>query len=148
MVISPLLFPVICAGAATYRADWSAFFRAVVTFAVGFLAAVAAAVAVGLFYATTFRSEIIDRLSGAIGDYVLVAFFSGAQSFPACRSIFGNPCDVETDLRQTGNAEFACGNLRHIDYSSFDERATIGDAHHRRAPVILIIDTDQRPEWQ
>lgn len=77
MVISPLLFPVICAGAATYQADWSAFFRAVGTFAVGFMAAVAAAVAVGLFYATTFRSEIIDRLSGSTLDYFLVALFSG-----------------------------------------------------------------------
>lgn len=77
MVISPLLFPVICAGAATYQADWSAFFRAVGTFAVGFLAAIAAAVVVGLFYATTFRSEIVDRLSESIGDYILVAFFSG-----------------------------------------------------------------------
>ena len=38
MVISPLLYPVICAGAATYQADWSAFIRAVGTFAVGFIA--------------------------------------------------------------------------------------------------------------
>ena len=29
MVISPLLFPVICTGAATYQADWRKFFRAV-----------------------------------------------------------------------------------------------------------------------
>ena len=27
MVISPLLYPVICAGAATYQADWGAFIR-------------------------------------------------------------------------------------------------------------------------
>ena len=40
MVISPLLFPVICAAAATYQANWSDFFRAVETFAIGFLAAV------------------------------------------------------------------------------------------------------------
>ena len=77
MVISPLLFPVICTGAATYQADWREFFRAAGTFAVGFLAAVSAAVLVGLFYATTFRSEIVDRLSGAAADYFLVAFFSG-----------------------------------------------------------------------
>jgi len=77
MVISPLLYPVICAGAATYQADWSAFIRAIRTFAVGFFAAIAAAVVVGLFYATAFRSEIIDRLSESIGNSVLVAFFSG-----------------------------------------------------------------------
>ncbi len=68
---------VICAGAATYRADWSAFTRAVGTFAVGFIATIAAAVAVGLISATTFRSEIVDRLSAAGLDYFLVALFSG-----------------------------------------------------------------------
>jgi uncharacterized hydrophobic protein (TIGR00271 family) len=77
MVISPLLYPVICAGAATYQADWSAFIRTVGTFAVGFIAAVAAAVAVGPFSATTFRSEIVDRLSAAGLDYFHVALFSG-----------------------------------------------------------------------
>ena len=77
MVISPLLYPVICAGAATYQADWGTLIRAVRTFAVGFVAAVAAAVVVGLFSATTFRSEIVDRLSASGMDYVLVALFSG-----------------------------------------------------------------------
>ena len=77
MVISPLLFPVICAAAATYQADWSAFFRSIGTFAIGVLAAIAAAVVVGLFNPTAFRSEIVDRLSGAMGDYFLVALFSG-----------------------------------------------------------------------
>ncbi len=76
-MISPLLYPVICAGAATYRTDWSAFIRAVGTFAIGFLAAIAAAVVVSLFYSTTFRSEIVDRLSAAGIDYAFVAFFSG-----------------------------------------------------------------------
>lgn len=77
MVISPLLFPVICAAAATYQADWTAFFRSIGTFAIGVLAAIVAAVVVGLFNATAFRSEIVDRLSGAMGDYFLVALFSG-----------------------------------------------------------------------
>lgn len=77
MVISPLLYPVICAGAATYQADWSTFIRAARTFAVGFVAAVAAAVVIGLFSATIFRSEVIDRLSASGMDYVLVALFSG-----------------------------------------------------------------------
>jgi uncharacterized hydrophobic protein (TIGR00271 family) len=77
MVISPLLFPVICAAAATYRADWSDLFRAIGTFAIGFLAAVSAAVVVGVFHATEFRSEIADRLNSAIVDYFFVAFFSG-----------------------------------------------------------------------
>jgi uncharacterized hydrophobic protein (TIGR00271 family) len=77
MVISPLLYPVICAGAATYQADWNAFFRALGAFGVGFLAAVAAAVVVGVFHATDFRSEIIDRLSASGMDYFLVAAFSG-----------------------------------------------------------------------
>jgi uncharacterized hydrophobic protein (TIGR00271 family) len=77
MVISPLLFPVVCAAAASFRADWSELGRALGTLAVGVLAAVAAAVIVGFFHATEFRSEIVDRLSGSIGDYFLVALFSG-----------------------------------------------------------------------
>ncbi len=77
MVISPLLYPVICAGAATYKTDRNAIIRAAGTFAVGFLVAVSAAIVVGFFHATTFRSEIVDRLSAAMMDYFLVAFFSG-----------------------------------------------------------------------
>lgn len=77
MVISPLLFPVICAAAATYLADWRALIRAAGTFALGFLAAIAAAVVVGLFHATDFRSEIVDRISASHMDYFFVAFFSG-----------------------------------------------------------------------
>ena len=77
MVISPLLYPVICAGVATYQADWNELVRAVGTFAVGFVAAIAAAVVVGLISATTFRSEIVDRLSEGVLDYFFVALFSG-----------------------------------------------------------------------
>jgi len=77
MVISPLLFPVIFAAAATYQSNWNDLFRAVGTFAIGFLVAVATAVVVGVFHATEFRSEIINRLSSATGDYFFVAFFSG-----------------------------------------------------------------------
>ena len=77
MVVSPLLFPVICAAAATYKADWRALIQVVRTFAVGFLVAIAAAVVVGLFHATDFRSEIMDRLSASRMDYFLVALFSG-----------------------------------------------------------------------
>ena len=77
MVISPLLFPVICAAAATYQADWRALIHAAGTFAIGFLAAIAAAVVVGIFHATDFRSEIVDRLSASRMDYFFVAFFSG-----------------------------------------------------------------------
>ena len=49
MVISPLLYPVICAGAATYQADRNAIIRAAGTFVVGFLVAVFAAIVVGFF---------------------------------------------------------------------------------------------------
>ncbi len=77
MVISPLLFPVIFAAAATYQANWNDIFRAVGTFAIGFLAAVSAAVVVGVFQATEFRSEILDRINSAMVDYFFVAFFSG-----------------------------------------------------------------------
>jgi uncharacterized hydrophobic protein (TIGR00271 family) len=77
MVISPLLFPVICVAVATYRADWRALTRAAITFAIGILAAIAAAVVVGLFHATDFRSEIVDRISASRTDYFFVAFFSG-----------------------------------------------------------------------
>ena len=77
MVLSPLIYPVICAGAATYRADWGTLALALRTFAIGFLIAVTAAAIVSIFYATTFRSEISDRLSGEVLDYFFVALFSG-----------------------------------------------------------------------
>ena len=77
MVISPLLYPVICAGVATYQTDWTEIVRAAGTFAVGFFAAIAAAAVVGLFYATAFRSEIVERLSEGVIDYFFVALFSG-----------------------------------------------------------------------
>ena len=171
---------------------------------INFIAAVAAAVAVGLISAMTFRSEIVDRLGASGMDYVLVALFSslagtyafyspkdheavagiaisvavippivmlgiglgigiakqdnnlmyvsgtivlgnvigiyigsvvmvallhriqgielrardarrGAcppqQSVSLCRAAYGNPRDVETNVRQAGNAEGARGNL-------------------------------------
>jgi uncharacterized hydrophobic protein (TIGR00271 family) len=77
MVISPLLYPVISVGAATYQGDWPACRRAIGTFLIGFVAAVAASAAVNVFYSTAPRSEIIDRLEAAATDYFFVAFFSG-----------------------------------------------------------------------
>ncbi len=77
MVISPLLYPIICVGVATYQTDWRACTRAVGTFAMGFLAAIAATVVVNLFYMTTFQSEIVARLSAGAVDYFFIAFFSG-----------------------------------------------------------------------
>jgi uncharacterized hydrophobic protein (TIGR00271 family) len=77
MVVSPLLYPVICVGAATHQADWRACLRAIATFVFGFLAAVAASFAVNVLYSTAPRSEIIDRLGAAELDYFFVAFFSG-----------------------------------------------------------------------
>jgi len=77
MVISPLLYPVICVGAATCQGDWRAFLRAVGTFTMGFLAAIAAAAAIDLLHATTFQTELLDRLSASTTDYAVVAFFSG-----------------------------------------------------------------------
>ena len=56
------------------------------------------------------------------------------------------PVNVETNLRQTGNAEFACGNPREVNYSSADKRTTIGNPCDHRAPILLISDVDQRPE--
>jgi len=56
--------------------------------------------------------------------------------------------DIDTDLRQTSNAKFACGNLGHVNDSSFDERAAIGDPHHRPALIFLIVDADECPERQ
>ena len=77
MVVSPLLYPIIGVGAAICRVDGRARARAAGTFAAGFLATVVAAAVVNLFYVTTFKSEILDRLSGAPLDYFFVAFFSG-----------------------------------------------------------------------
>jgi uncharacterized hydrophobic protein (TIGR00271 family) len=77
MVISPLLYPVICVGATTYQRDWAALGSAIGTFAIGALAAIAAAAAVTVYHAATFQSEIVDRMAAAPADYFLVAFFSG-----------------------------------------------------------------------
>jgi uncharacterized hydrophobic protein (TIGR00271 family) len=77
MVISPLLYPVICVGATTYQLDWALLARAIGTFAIGALAAVAAAAGINLVHAATYQSEIVDRLAAAPADYFLVAFFSG-----------------------------------------------------------------------
>ena len=41
------------------------------------LVAIAAAVVVGLFHATDFRSEIVDRISASRMDYFFIALFSG-----------------------------------------------------------------------
>jgi hypothetical protein len=51
----------------------------------------------------------------------------GAINFFLNRSFFWSRLDLEADLRQIGEAEFMRGSLRYIDYSSADERATIGD---------------------
>ena len=75
MVISPLLFPVICAGAAITRPIEAIY--CCQDICGGLCCRLAAAVVVGLFSATIFRSEIIDRLSASGMDYVLVALFSG-----------------------------------------------------------------------
>jgi uncharacterized hydrophobic protein (TIGR00271 family) len=77
MVISPLIYPVICVGAATYQMDWASLARAVGTFGTGACATIVAAVAVNLFYATPFQSEIVARLAAAPVDYFFVALFSG-----------------------------------------------------------------------
>jgi uncharacterized hydrophobic protein (TIGR00271 family) len=77
MVISPLLYPVICVGATTYQQDWALLARATSTFAIGASAAVAAAAAVNIFHPASFQSEIADRLAAAPANYLLVAFFSG-----------------------------------------------------------------------
>jgi uncharacterized hydrophobic protein (TIGR00271 family) len=77
MVISPLLYPVICLGAATYKTDRRSFLRALRTLVAGCVTAIFAAAVVNFIYATTFQSEIVSRLSAAATDYVLVAFFSG-----------------------------------------------------------------------
>lgn len=77
MVVSPLLYPVVFAGAATYRGEWSAVFRAARSFAIGLSCAISAAIGVGAFQATRFQSEIFERLLGATTDYFLVAFISG-----------------------------------------------------------------------
>ena len=90
-VISPPLFPVICAAAATYQADWRALLRASGAFAIGFLAAIAAAVVVGLFHATDFRSDIVDRISAARMDYFIVASFGWPGHTHSSRPKFTKP---------------------------------------------------------
>src|SRR6185312_11129045 len=70
------------------------------------------------------------------------------QSFLPDRLSFGHPSDVETHVHQTGNTEGASSGLRDIYDSSTDERTAIGDPHHCPVPIFLVVDVDQRPEWQ
>ncbi|MGB8365524.1 MAG: DUF389 domain-containing protein [Rhizomicrobium sp.] len=77
MVISPLLYPVICVGAATFHRERGPFLRAAATLAAGLLSAIVAAAIVSLFATTRMRSEIVDRVSMQAVDYLFVALFSG-----------------------------------------------------------------------
>lgn len=77
MVLSPLLYPVICVGAAAQRRDWATLFHAVRTFAIGLIIAIAAAATTSALFAPAYRSEITSRLNSAPLDYLCVAFFSG-----------------------------------------------------------------------
>jgi len=65
------------------------------------------------------------------------------QSIVIGWSIFWNRQDREVRLRQIREAEFMCGSLRYIDYSSTDVRATIGDPDDCRTAVFSIFDEDQ-----
>ncbi len=77
MVLSPLLYPVICVGAAAQQRDWTTLLHAVRTFAIGLAIAIATAAATSLLFASTYRSEITSRLASEPLDYLLVALFSG-----------------------------------------------------------------------
>ncbi len=77
MVLSPLLYPVICVGAAAQRRDWATLLHAVRTFAIGLIIAIAVAAITSALFAPAYRSEITSRLNSAPLDYLCVAFFSG-----------------------------------------------------------------------
>jgi len=77
MVISPLLYSVVSVGVASYKKDWGTFSSSLWTMIVGLIIVVGVAALINLFFFTEYRSEIIDRLSGAPVDYFFVALFSG-----------------------------------------------------------------------
>lgn len=92
MVISPLLYPVICVGAATFHRERGPFLRAAATLAAGLLSAIVAAAIVSLFATTRMRSEIVDRVSMQAVDYLFVALFSGvAGTYAFFRPKFTKP---------------------------------------------------------
>ena len=75
MVVAPLLHPLICAGATSYKRKWNAVAHALATFAMGFVVATLAAIVINLLYRTTFQSEITARLSGWAGAIFLSRYF-------------------------------------------------------------------------
>ena len=81
-----------------------------------------------------------------VSDRDALLFPPSQQSYFLGRWDFRNRQDLEAHLCQIREAEFVCGDLRYIDYSSVDEGATIGDPHDCGTPVFLIVDVDQCPE--
>jgi len=77
MVISPLLYPVVSIGTASFKKDWGTLFHGIRTLVIGLIIAIIAAIIVNSFFFTEHRSEIVDRLSSAPIDYFFVALFSG-----------------------------------------------------------------------
>jgi hypothetical protein len=78
-------------------------------------------------------------LDGA-SDCDALLFPPSQQSIFTGWAIFRNRQDLAAHLRQIREAEFMCGSLRYIDYSSADVRATINDQDDRRTAVFSIFD--------
>lgn len=77
MLLSPLLYPVICVGVATFLLDISTLVRSSTAFAAGVLLAIAVAAVVRSVLPSAPQSEIAERLLTNRVDYFVVAMVSG-----------------------------------------------------------------------
>lgn len=75
MVISPIFFPIISAGVASFKKDWKSFFCGIITLSIGLIAAVSIVVFINLFSGN--EIELVNRLNYELLNYFFVAFFSG-----------------------------------------------------------------------
>lgn len=77
MVVSPLLFSVVSAGASAYWRKWDTFLSNIKTLLLGVMIAVIVSSFINLFFPTANGSEIISRIASSPMDYLFVAVFSG-----------------------------------------------------------------------
>lgn len=86
MVISPLLYPVVFLGAATYERQRKGLIKAITSLAIGLIVAIIVSVIISLISITNHnRLEIVDRIHTGQSGYFFVAFFSGlGGAFALC----------------------------------------------------------------
>lgn len=77
MVVSPLLYSVVCMSVASCKRDWAMVFQGTLTLIIGLCIAIGTSVFLNTFFTANQGSEILTRLGGSDVDYFFVAFFSG-----------------------------------------------------------------------